>query len=366
VTERISLELGEDEFLSSSDLTISADGGLLAYCKIQFAESGSTRALVIRTVAPGSKVVEMPIDPVYGGCRPSAFNADASQLVLGLAMESYFDPNAASGVPSWRTQVLDVRTAEVLHEINSDSLDTSVLDNFGRGNVPMMADVIAFHNNLVTFRGIPYVGMEIPADIPAWLWDLSSGNTRPLENIGRMRSDFLYHTGEAVYPALDESLDAAIPNNPVSLANVVRIQDDRGVIKTIYQNEEDVVVATNCVMDGQAVAVTLLGGFDENRPGDMSSIHFVLVDRSGAVRDLGPDYEQYAQIGSFPGGAVVASSEIPDQGTPIAHLALTQGDGLDHVWEYQPVMENGYSFLELVWTPQVEVAGTLPPFTAVQ
>jgi hypothetical protein len=92
----------------------------------------------------------------------------------------------------------------------------------------------------------------------------------------------------------------------------------------------------------------------------------VLVDRSGSVTDVGGSYEQYTEIAAVPGGAIIVWSDFPSEDAPIAHLAIVQAGGFREIWQYQPDMENGYSFLDLMWTPDVEAGGGLAPFTPVQ
>lgn len=365
-----SLGLQEGEFVSSSDMAISDDGILVVFCKITLSDAGdSTRTLIVRDIAANANRYEAPLEAGYDGCRPSSFNADGSQFVFSTTAILNFDPQNGQviegDVPLWRVQILDSTSGAVLNEINSTLPDMpSFDDSIGRVTpVPLMADVIEFNDEGVLFRGIPYVGMEVPGELPAWSWNLTDNTVSPVPNVGRVNSAYLPQTGELAYPALDEALPAAQPGGPMSQANVVNVQSEDGTIQTIYQNSEEIVTDVNFVNDGQAVGVTLLEGFDQANPSDTFALRHVIIDRSGQVTDIGQPYENFTQLEGVPGGAVVVWAETDAQGYPVTHLGIVENGALREIMEYQPPMERGYSFLEIVWSPPTQIADGLQPFT---
>jgi hypothetical protein len=368
--EVYTLGLTEGELANSVDMVISPDGSLLALCKLIMGEGMiSGRTLVVRDIAANTNLFEMPVDAGIDGCRPSAFNADGSQFVLGLTALLNFDPSTGqaleSETPLWRIQIIDTQTGDVLDEFNSDNPSAPVLDEFGRGTpVPLMADVISFENDTLIFRGIPYVGMGIPGELPAWSWNLSSDTIESAPNFGRVSSDYLPQTGELVFPALDESLPAAQPGGPLSQANVVNLQLSDGTIQTLYHDDDEVIVGVRFVNDGQAIGVSLLEGFDMNNPSDTFPIRHILIDRSGTITEIGAAYEQFTQLAAVPGGAVITWSEWLDGAEPVSHLGIVENGTLRDIWQYTPDTSRGYSFLEIIWSPAIVVSGTLQPFTS--
>jgi hypothetical protein len=354
--EIYSLGLEANEITSIRDMAISDDGSLLVFCKMIVGSPNPTaRTLIVRDIASNANLSETPVDVLYTGCRPTAFNADASQFVLGLAAEVGFDANTGQPVASedisWRLQVIDTQTGDILNEINSTTPDAPVLEDYGGAAVPVMAEVINFQDNIVIFRGIPYIGMGLPPEFPSWAWDLNSNTISPVANVGHNFGDYIAQTGELAYPALDESLPAAQPGGPISQANVVRLQTSDGATQTIYQNSEDVIVATRFVNDGEAIAVLLVEGFDPNNPNDSFPTRHVLVDRDGNVTEVGEVYENFTQIAPVPGGAVITWGEWLADADPIAKLGIVENGTLREIWSYTPPAERGYSFLEIVWSP---------------
>lgn len=364
-----SLGLEEGEFANRSDMAISDDGTMVAFCKYALTETNTARTLIVRDIAANANLYEAPLEAGYEGCRPTGFNADGSQFVLSTTAIMNFDPQTGAvieaDVPLWRIQIMDTASGEVVNEINSTMPDMpSFDDTFGRITpVPLMADVIEFTDTSILFRGLPYVGMEIPGELPAWSWNLSDNTVTSVPNVGRINSAYLPQTGELAYPALDESFPAAQPGGPMSQANVVNIQTTDGSIQTIYRNSEEVIVSVSFVNDGQAVGVTLLEGFDQSNPDDTFTQRHIIIDRGGQVTDIGQPFDQTIPIEGVPGGAVVVWAVNDAQGYPVTHLASVENGALREIMEYQPPMDRGYSFLEIVWTPPTQVTGELPPFT---
>lgn len=367
--EIFQLGLEEGEFATRSDMAISDDGALVVFCKYTMSDTGnSTRTLIVRDIAANANLYETPLEPGYDGCRPSGFNADGSQFVFSTTAILNFDAQTGQviegDVPLWRIQIIDTASGEILNEINSTMPDAPSVDTFGRNSpVPLMADVIEFNDEGVLFRGIPYVGMEVPGELPAWSWNLTDNTVSPVSNVGRVNSAYLPQTGELVYPALDEALPAAQPGGPMSQANVVNVQSADGTIQTIYWNTEEVILGVSFVNDGQAVGVTLLEGFDQNNPSDTFMLRHIIVDRSGQVTDVGQPFEQSIPIEGVPGGAIIVWAVNDAQGYPFTHIGSVENGSLRELMSYQPPMDRGYSFLEIVWTPPTQVAGDLPPFT---
>lgn len=358
------LALAEGELVNISELAISNDGTLLAFCKWIFDTPDHT--LVVREIASGNNVFEMPIAPGYNGCRPSSFNSTGTQLALGLAREG-FGTSGQDASPLWRLQVLDVPSGAVVHELTSEMPDAPVMDEYGRGGpVPLMADVLHFQGPDLIFRGIPYIGMEISAELPAWRWNLRTRTLTPIDNIGHLYSDYLPAADELAYPGLDASLPAAQPGGPLPQANAIIVQNSDGSSQVVYRNTQEVILNVHFINDGQALGISLLKALDMANPSAISTIRHVVLDRSGNVMEVGADYEQFTQLKAVPGGAVITWSEMAGEGAPIAHLGIVEGDTLREIWSYQPPLNGGYSFLDLIWTPPVEAVSGLPNFAPVQ
>ena len=369
--EIYSLGLAENE-TTNGLRAISPDGSLVAFCKTMLGGSEpSSYMLIVREIATEINQVEMSMGATIDGCRPSGFNADDSQLVLGLTARLNSDPNTGQIIvgddPLWRLQIIDSQTGNVLNELNSQSPSAPSLDQFGRVQpVPLMADVITFTDDIIVFRGIPYVGMEVPGELPAWSWNVTTNTVEPVANRGRVNSDYLPQTGELVYPALDESLDAAQPGGPISQANVVNLQLSDGTVQTLYRNADEVITSVRFVNNGEAIGVSLLQGFDMDNPSDIFPMRHILINRSGNITELDDSYEQYTQLASVPNAAVISWSEWPADAAPSTHLSVVVDDTLQEIWQYSPDTSHGYSTLELVWSPELVVQGTLAPFTPVQ
>ncbi|MCI0710427.1 MAG: hypothetical protein L0154_09725 [Chloroflexi bacterium] len=372
--EVFSLGIAPGSYLSTSEMAISPDGSRVAYCMMIGGEGViQGRSLVMRDIASNTNLFEIPVDSAYTGCRVAAFSDDGTRLVLGLAAEPSFDQQSGQLVetvtPGWRMQILDMATGDVLDDLNSQSPNAPVFEGYWHdGFVPLMPIVIEFSGPNLTFAGIPYVGSEGPFELPVWTWDTNTNSVTPHENLWNIMGDYLPETGEVVTAVLDDSRSAAQPGGIGPQANVVNVQMSDGSIRTIYVNEQEVITGTRFVNNGQAVAVSLLEGFDTNNPMDTFEMRHVLVDRSGTVTDIGERYEQYSEIADVPRGIAILwmTNTNLSEGAPISHLSVVENGVSREIWQYQPQMEGGYSALQLVWATPTPIPGGLPPFAAAK
>jgi len=364
-TEAFSLGLSDNEYLSQNEITISHDGQLVAYCKTSRDQGNDLKILVIREIETGNNLHEITFG-THPACAATAFSEDDTWIALSLVHRNAFDTTGGDA-PFWSLRFINVETgatdeSRILEETD-EMMPEFVL--FGE-DIPLMAHIEQFDDEHIVFLGYPYVGMGGPSHVPAFDWNFADKTVTELSlEYGRIGNDFLPETGELVYPALDESLEAAQPDGPLALANVVNVQDADGTVNTIYHNEEWVIVNTTFINDGQSIAVLLLAGFEPGMsPDKTNDLRIDIIDRDGTVTVLDREFDDALWLENAPGGMAIFFTPNPSADFNGTQILLWNGSELELVAEYLPDYSNGWSPPQLIWVTPFTVDETLPAFTA--
>lgn len=341
-------------------MSINDAGNQVAYCynhRIDPNDTG-TMKLVVRDIDQQANLFEQDLGLLVG-CNVSAFTND----VLALSMVYSYGFDDPSG-KLWELRLIDAITGENIAVLDNENPAMPAVALFGRETVPVLADVIQLSRESVTFRAIPYVGSEGPAELPAYEWDVVAGTVTELPvGVGYFNADFLPETGEVVFSVLDESIEAAMPAGPIPQANTVKIQDANGE-RVIYQNSDFVITATTFVNNGQAVLVSMWPGFDEANPDAMGSVHFALVSRDGTVTEFAEEFNGAVFVDSIANGAVLAyTPQLSDGGLAPSQVLVLGADGsLNLFAEVTIDYSLGWSPPQLVWTSSSTIPSDLSPF----
>jgi hypothetical protein len=365
--QSVPLGLGENEFISQSDMVVSEDGNLLAFCKYLPSEDQTLRTLVMRDLQAETNVWTREGMPM-SGCRPGAFSPDGQLLAVGFAEDSL----TTSNPDAWSLELLNTSTGETVHALegSSDALpDFTEMTEFGfEEGFTVMPDVQHLNADTVIFWAVPFIGRDAPGQFPAISWNYQSGDVQQVEGWGHLNLDYLPATGELAYSMLDESQAAAVPSGPLPQANAVVVRDASGAETVVYRNSDWIVMDVTFVNNGRQLAVQLLSALDQSDPstGEMSSVRYELVSRDGTVTQVPGEYQSATSIANADGGAWLYWTDHdpmqPDP--PIAHVDYFNGTDLQSIWVQTPPESEIISFYNLLWTPPPEPASNLQPFAA--
>jgi hypothetical protein len=341
-------------------MSISSDGSQVAYCYDHRIDPNAegTKKLVVRDIDQESNLIEMELGQVVG-CSVTAFNSD----VLALSLVFTYDFNNMVG-KLWELRLIDPLTGETRAALTNESPEMPAVAMFGQETVPLLAKVWEVSRERVRFLAIPYVGSEGPAQLPAFEWNVSEGTVSELPAaFGRFNADYLPETGEVVFPALDESLGAAMPNGPIPQANQVKILDAEGE-RTIYQNTDWVITGASFVSNGEAVLVSMIAGYDEQNPEPMNLSRYVLVKRDGTIIEFADEYNGAVFVDAIPNGAIlVYTPQLGTGGLDASQIFLVASDGtLSHFTDVVVDYSLGWSPPQLVWTSPSAISSDLIPF----
>jgi len=325
------------------------------------------KTVIVRDIINETNIFSQDYGNPYG-CSVSAFNEDNSQIAVSLVNELPYMPDFVdTPAPTWELQLVDITTGYSTNDLVYYVSDMPEASPFG-GDVPLLADVRLFNDETVRFAGMPYLGVDGPPEVPVYEWNLTSGSIRkmPVET-GRMNNDYLPTTGELAYPALDESLDAVFPGGPMLQANLVKIRDNEGQSSTVYQNEEWVIAGVKFINDGQSLAISLLGAWDDNNPELSAKARYEVLNRDGSIQQIDASFEGYKEIASVPGGAVLTWTINPTAaGYQPTYVAYWDGSSLNTIVEFTPEYQRGFSPPMLIWSATIGSESSIPQFAAIQ
>ncbi|MEQ8675984.1 MAG: hypothetical protein RLP44_23340 [Aggregatilineales bacterium] len=361
------IDLGLDANTFANEFTFSPDGGLVAFCANRppmGADQSAIWKLVVRDLANESTVYEQEFTDNQG-CRASAFNADASLLAYGVVNYLPWDENIDSTIPAWELRLIDL-SGNVVDSLNSNSPGVAELNLDEQ--FPVMPDVDDFGADELTVAAYPWVGMGGISDLPGFVWTLADDSVMLAPDyVGRFNDDRL-PTGETVWSTLDQTIASAEPSGPVPQANVVRVADANGDVRTIYQNTEFVIISTTFVNNGQDVLVQLLEAFDPNNQQQIYGSRFDLVSRDGTVTPLDERYTSFTQGVAVPDGFVIVWAEHdPTQSEPpISHVDDYSSGTAERIYTYDiPDGSQLITILTPAWATPSTIPTDLPPFTAI-
>lgn len=352
------LGVGPNVFLGGQDMAFSPDGSRVAYCANRAnpdSPQGDT-VVVVRDLAAGANIMELPLGGSIG-CRVtrSGFNADASQVAVGVVRYYPNAPDMDTSGPIWRLAVVDVASSSIVAELNSES---PVVGAAGVApNVAMLPDVRYFDGSQVIFAEVPW-GIGGAPEWNAFIWQSGAG-TLQLDTTGRWGKSgvsFLAATGELVWLDNDPNLPASTPGGPIPTFNVVKLADRGGVEKVIYQNGEWVLVNTQFINGGAQLGVLLLSTFDAENPGQQQS-RWIALGRDGAVSELAAG-TTFSQLAGAPGGAVLFELAFSADFTQQSFTLSLIGEQNTVLWQAD---DPGWEFASA--TP-VASSADLPPFPA--
>lgn len=356
------LGLPENTFISSRDIAFTTDGNRAAYCAVTYppgtqdAPGQPIATLYLRDLAAGTNLLEHSLGNAIG-CTvgPKSFNANESQIAVGISRYSPGDPNVDTTGPAWQLLVIDAASGNTISALDAGAQPVTDVGLMMEG--PMIPDVQSFENNQVVFAAVPY-GIGGTPDVIAYRWDVS-GSTLAVEPEGAANHFSADALGsEAIWTASNPNLPAAEPAGPVGFFNVVMISENGGEPRVIYHNAEWTLIAAKFINDGQQIAILHFPRFDPNQALGAQPTKWVALDRSGAVTDLHTDVE-YSDIAAAPGGYVFlhASYPEPDNFEKVRFaLDYYRNGQMRELWASETPT------WEIAWAAPVAAPAGLPPF----
>ncbi len=353
------LGLGEDVFLGSRDIALSADGSRVAYCanSAQAETPQGDTTLYVRDLNTQANLVELPLGANIG-CRVTTdgFNPDASQVAVGVV--KYFPGSADMDTtgPVWRLLVVDVASGSIVNELNAETpaaADARIL--IGTALLP---EVRSFASSRIIFAEVPYAIGGAP-EWNAFIWQTDTGAVQPDSSLrwGRSGLSYLETTGELAWLANDPNRPAVDPGGPLPTFNTVKLADASGAELVVYYTSDWVLVDTAFVDNGSGLAILQQASFDPANP-DQQESQWVVLGRDGSLTMLASD-AGFSQVGAAPNGAALFEFTFnADFTQQNSRLSLRTADTQAVLWEST---EPGWEF---VGTTDVPAAAVLPAFPA--
>ena len=337
--------------LDQGSIDFTADGNRVVYCTAAGADAHME--LVVKDLI---NATTQPLQVNLGraqGCWVN-FNADASQVAVGIVRYYAGDTSADTSVPPWSLLVVDAATGNPLHEMNL-SKGGSIFNP----TQTIMAEVRYFANNQIIFAGLAW-GTEGSPTSPAYFWQLSDESLQPIDRWWRSGLDSLASTGELVWTELDPNQPAASPGGPVPQANTIKVADKSGQERVIYASPDWVLLGTKFIDNGRQLAINELQGADANAiPGNQPT-RWIALDRTGTASQLATTIG-FSQILPAPDGYVILWAS-DNTATPILTLDTYSGREKTTLWQQQA--NNGGNWT-LLWSAPTATADGLAAFPTV-
>jgi hypothetical protein len=358
------LGLAADAYPMQSDFPISPDGNLTAYCVATVAPGGTaqTLTLVIRNLPTATDVARYDLSAGLA-CYVGGFSADGTQIALGVVRGFPGDPAIDPAAPLWQVLTIDAATGSTTNSVDNTSIGIDPADDSARfANLPLIR---SYSPDALIFSLQPYATEGNP-DAPAYRWEMATGSLAPVSGWSGFALDTLASTGEKVWLDYDPARPSGTPLGPISIFNVVKVTDASGMDSIIYESGAswlpyDVAFINN----GQQVLVTLTESGDPNNPMVMPGSKLVVIDRDGAITELGI-YGSFVQAAAAPDGFVLLWAEATDGTTPpTLHLDYISTQENRELWRI--VSDNpGISWNISSTTPVAVATGELAAFMALQ
>lgn len=350
------LGISPNTYVSGYDMAFTPDGSRAAFCGFEVAPGAflGTATLYVRDIAAGVNLLALNLGSAIG-CRvtPEAFNADQTQVAVGVVRYYPGDPQAPTNIPAWGLYVIDVASAYILAELNADS--PAVVAAGIASEVAVMPEVRRFDGSAVLFLEVPW-GIGGGAAYPAWVWQTDTGalNPEPTGIWGKASLRWLPAVDELVWLDADPSLLAAEQGGPMPPFNVVMVARPEQAGMLLHSPDRTPV--DMAYIDGGArLAVLFMLPYDPASPGVHAS-QWIALDRAGSQTPL-QAAAQYSTIADAPGGyALFELVYDMAAGQPSATLTLYSGGSGRLLWASS---EQGW---ELAWAAPVAASGPLPPF----
>ncbi|MDX2139276.1 MAG: hypothetical protein SF123_14420 [Chloroflexota bacterium] len=321
----IPLGLEPNTFLSGTDMAFTSDGSRAAYCTFYQDPSQGGTVVVMRDLINQTTLWTLPLGNPFG-CLVSRFNTDDSLLALGIVNHMVDDPAAPPNIPPWELRLVDASTGAVVNGL--DISQVVVPDDFFRGMYTPR--VHEFTADYAVFMLIPW-GTEGIGNMPSYIWRMNEGLVEPIPNWGHFSLDF-NPAGELIWLDYDESLPVGTPGGMMALTNVLRLADKTGETRTIYHSPDWLPFDAHFVNSGREILISMVGSFNPDTPDVQPGVRLILLDRAGAVREVGM-YGSFVMTAPAPDGFVVLSSEVTDGTTPPPiHLDYVNAEGTRRLW----------------------------------
>lgn len=363
-----SLGLDATTFVSSFDMTFTADGSRVAYCAVTYPAVAASETptspfakLYLRDIAAGTNQIDLAMGNAIG-CRTGrdAFSPDGAQLAVSKINYYPGAPDADLSQPVWTLQILNSADGSVLRELTSASQSVQAFESLAKGGV--LPYVQYFENNQIIFAEVPY-GIGGGAEWNSYLWDLNTDSLQTIDRWGNFSLDTLT-SGELIWVTADPNLPAGQPGGPVPANNIVKVADKSGAEFTIYHSPDWVILDAKFIDNGARAAIQLLSPFDPNAPDQFQSLRWIALDRAGASADLVSSNGNPTVLGA-PNGFVLLNQEITDPASGASNFALSYNSNGATTNLWSATVDPSVGFWELAWVTPPTAAEGLPPFTAV-
>jgi hypothetical protein len=219
---------------------------------------------------------------------------------------------------------------------------------------------------VVTFGLLPYSAGGAIDRIPAYVWDIASGQVTPVSAYGSLQLDWLSANGnqEIVWNGNDPSRAAGELGGAISANNVVRVQDSQGFDRVIYHTPDWLLVDVRYIEDGARLALQELEPYDAARSPEIPyATRWIALDRAGNETEL-QTTAVYTQLRGVANGYVTLQalpSSTAGEITPEYVLDFSAPNGtITTLWTQPP--QEAFSSWELVWSPVPNPTLALPPF----
>lgn len=358
--ETFDLGLDENIFLGGQDMAFTADGGRVALCA-NSAHSETPQGdttLIVRDLAAQQNVMALPLGENIG-CRVTraGFNEDASQVAVGVVKYFPGSPEADPNSPAWRLLVVDVASSSIVAELNADSPQVSEAGMLA--DTALIPEVRHFTDNQIIFAEVPWAVGAAP-EWRAFRWQPASGALE-LDGAGywgKSGLSYIPQTSELAWLDMDPSLPASDPGGPLPAFNVVKMLDN-GADRIIHHTGDWSLVDTEFINAGRQLGILWLSTFDPNNPDEQEG-RWMALGRDGSLTEL-VSSATFSQIANAPDGfALFELSFNEDFTQQTARLSYVANGERRTLWE------SGEANWEFAGATEVQPAGDLTPFPAVQ
>jgi hypothetical protein len=347
------LGLAPDSYVGQSAIDFGPDGNRVGYCVSANTPDGSRATLIVRDITNTSTpAINLDLG-IAQGCWVK-FNADASQIAVGLVRYYASDPNGNVSQPPWSLLVIDAASGTQLHEMNA--LKGSA--NFDPSQT-FMPLVRFFANDQIIFAGLPW-GTEGTPVSPAYFWQLSDDSLQTIDRWWRWGLDSLASAGELAWTELDATRAAADPGGPLPQANVIKLADKSGQERVIYASPDWVLLGTKFIDNGRLLAINELQGAAPNSTPGSQPTRWTALDRSGTTSILATTLG-FSQLLAAPDGYVILWAS-DNSITPFMTLDDYNGGEKTTLWQQQG---SGGITWSLIWAAPSATTDGLASFPTV-
>jgi len=277
------LGLGADSW--PSELTISRDGRLAAWCSYDYSKPDSppSASVIVRDLLSSANRLIIDLgDSTFCSLGPGAFSPNADRLAVG---SSRFDfsllfEGSNPDLSDWQYTVYDLRSARPVSQALGSQFAIVTIPELSHLPITQFwsdDDQLYFYLRPVYFEG------AFQGRAAAYQWALRSNTiSQPSDpSWGEVTADYLPNIGERLWLAEDLTLTQTETTMPYSRSfNVVRLLDRSGFERTVYHIGEGWINTARFSDDGQAILVDV---YVPQAPDDFEPpLYRVRIPRGGA------------------------------------------------------------------------------------